>query len=177
MHGVMPAERGAPAPPRGAIAAHLGSRQVSRVIYGSVVGLALVVALESHPPPPGTVAAVLLSTAVAMALAEFYSDLIGTQIRLRRTVEARRRREIFEDVLAVAIGCGFPAVFFFLAAAGVFEGHTAFTLAKWSGLGLIGFYGFWAARLTGKSHGHSLLHAVAVGAIGALIILVKALVH
>jgi hypothetical protein len=32
------------------LAWHLRSRQVSRVIYGAIIGLALVVALEAHPP-------------------------------------------------------------------------------------------------------------------------------
>jgi hypothetical protein len=53
--------------------AHLGSRQVSRVIYGAIIGLAPVVALQAHPPPPGAVIATLLGTAAAVALAEVYS--------------------------------------------------------------------------------------------------------
>jgi hypothetical protein len=160
-----------------AIAAHLDSRQVSRVIYGAVVGLALVVALESHPPPADTVAAILLSTAVAVALAELYSDLLGTTIRLRRSVVGHRRREIVTDVIAVAIGVAFPAVFFVLAAAGAIERDTAFSLAKWSGLGLLSVYGFLAARLAGADLGRASLWALAVGGIGALVIVIKALVH
>src|SRR4051794_13259570 len=35
---------------RRAVDAHLGSRDVARVIYGSIIGLALVVALGQHPP-------------------------------------------------------------------------------------------------------------------------------
>ena len=32
------------------VANHLDGRQVSRVVYGSIIGLALVVGLEAHPP-------------------------------------------------------------------------------------------------------------------------------
>ena len=53
-----------------AIEAHLGSSQVSRVIYGAIIGLALVLALEQHPPAPGVTIASLLATAVAVGLAE-----------------------------------------------------------------------------------------------------------
>ena len=67
-----------------AIKAHLGSRQVSRVIYGAIIGLALIVALEEHPPSSRVVVATLLGTALAVGLAEFYSDVIG----------ARRRRHV-----------------------------------------------------------------------------------
>jgi hypothetical protein len=159
------------------LAAHLGSHQVSRVIYGAVVGLALVVALEAHPPSSATVAGLIASTALAVALAELYSELLGTRIRLRRPVDPGRRARIVADVLAVAAGAAFPAVFFVIAAAGWTEDATAFTLAKWSGFGLIAFYGFCAARLGGATTHRSLLHAAVVGAIGGLVILIKALVH
>jgi VIT1/CCC1 family predicted Fe2+/Mn2+ transporter len=147
------------------------------VIYGSIIGLALVVALESHPPPAGVVVGVLLATAVAVGLAELYSEIVGTETRTRRRVAREELREFLDDVLAVAFGIGFPAVFFILASAGAFEPETAFTLAKWSGLGLIGGYGFCAARLAGQSLAASLLQAVVVGAIGGLLIAVKAIIH
>ena len=147
------------------------------MIYGAVVGLALVVALEAHPPAAATVATILVTTAVAVALAELYSDMVGMRVRLRQPVGGARRRAIAEDVVAVAAGAASPAVFFVLAAAGALELDTAFRLAKWSGLGLIGAYGFAAARLDGSSMARSLAHAVAVAAIGALVIGIKALVH
>jgi hypothetical protein len=160
----------------GFLAAHLGSEQVSRVVYGAIIGLALVAALEAHPPEPAAVAGLLLSTAFAVALAELYSELLGAQVRLRR-VEPEHRVRIVSDVLAVAGGAAFPAVFFLLAAAGAVELETAFAIAKWSGLGLIAFYGFWAGRLSGGGVRSSLLHALAVGAIGAIIIALKAIIH
>jgi VIT1/CCC1 family predicted Fe2+/Mn2+ transporter len=160
-----------------AIAAHLDSRQVSRVIYGAIVGLALVLAMERHPPSAAVVIGTLLATAVAVALAELYSEVVGTSARLRHRIEGHRLRHALHDAVAVAIGVAFPVVFFGLAAAGAMELHTAFDVAKWSGLGLIGFYGFCAARLSGSSVPNSLLQATAVGALGAVLIAIKALVH
>jgi hypothetical protein len=173
-------EQETPALTRGAggvFADHLSSDQVARVIYGAIVGLALVVALEPHPPSAAAVGAILVTTAIAVALAELYSDVVGTRIRIRGPLGRERRREAEADVAAVAAGAAFPAIFFVLAAAEAIELDTAFTLAKWSGLGLIGAYGYAAARLSGAAVGRSLLHALAVGAIGAAVILVKALVH
>ena len=161
----------------GFVADHLSSDQVARVIYGSIVGLALVVALEPHPPAAAAVGAILVTTAIAVALAELYSDVVGARIRLRGPLGKERRREAEADVVAVAVGAAFPALYFVLAAANVIELDTAFTLAKWSGLGLIAAYGYAAGRLSGAAVGHSLLHALAVGAIGAAVIIVKALVH
>ncbi len=162
---------------RDAIASHLGSRQVARVTYGAIIGLALIVALEDHPPDPGVVAGTLLGTAVAVALAELYSDVVGTETRMRRHVRRAELRHVTRDAAAVAFGIAFPCVFFFLAAADVFEESTAFTVAKWSGLGLIGFYGLAAARLAGDDWPAATLRALAAGLIGAFLIGLKALLH
>ena len=162
---------------RRTIEAHLGTRQVSRVIYGAIIGMALVVTLEAHPPRPGVVAGTLLVTAAAVGLAEIYSEVVGAETRSRRRVARDEVRHILDDVAAVAFGIAFPAVFFVLAAAGAIDGDTAFTLAKWSGLGLISFYGFVAGRLAGAGLGVSLLQALAVGLIGGVLIAFKALIH
>jgi hypothetical protein len=156
---------------------HLGSNQVSRVIYGAIVGLAVVVALEHHPPRPGVMVGTLLGTALAVALAELYSEVVGTEVRTRRRVGRPHVREIWTDAAAVAFGISFPAVFFLLSVAGAMRVETAFELAKWSGLGLIGLYGFCAARLAGRGLPAALLHATAVALVGGFLIGLKALVH
>jgi hypothetical protein len=159
------------------VVAHLGSPQVSRVVYGSIIGLALVVALEAHPPPPGAVIATLIGTAVAVALAELYSELVGFETTRRRKADSGELRHLAVDVAAVGFGISFPAVFFLLAALESLEDETAFELAKWTGLGLIGIYGFAGARLSGASMAVALLQATAVALIGAVLIVLKALVH
>jgi VIT1/CCC1 family predicted Fe2+/Mn2+ transporter len=156
---------------------HLESHQVARIIYGSIIGLALVVALQAHPPPPGAVIATLLGTAVAVSLAELYSELVGFRTRRRQKADRAERRRLRIDVGAVATGIAFPALFFLLAAAGVLDEHAAFTVAKWTGVGLIAFYGYAGARLSGDGPVRSLLEAAAVGLIGAALIALKALVH
>jgi hypothetical protein len=162
---------------RQALEAHLGSRQVSRVIYGSIIGLALVVVLEAHPPRTAAVVASLLATAVAVGLAELYSEVVGIETSTRRRIARGQVLGILDEVAAVAFGIAFPSVFFLLAALGAIEQHTAFTLARWSGLGLIGAYGFIAARFAGASVARALLQALAVAGVGGVLIAVKALVH
>jgi hypothetical protein len=78
---------------------------------------------------------------------------------------------------AVAFGAGFPAVFFVASALGAMENDLAFTLSKWTGLALICGYGFLGARLAGTGRGGALLQGAVVGAIGALLIAVKSLLH
>jgi hypothetical protein len=159
------------------VAAHLESRQVSRVVYGSIIGLALVVALEAHPPPPGSVIVSLLATAVAVGLAELYSELVGFETLKRRKVGRRELRHLGWDIAAVAFGIAFPAVFFALAAVGVLEDDTAFTVAKWTGCALIGVYGFAGARLSGAGLPAAFAQGAAVALIGAFLIMLKSLVH
>lgn len=159
------------------IEAHLMSRQVSRVIYGAIIGLALVTGLEAHPPGAAVVAASLAATAAAVGLAELYSEIVGTETRTRRRIGRDQLGAIAEDVAAVAFGVVFPSVFFVLAAVGAMEVETAFTIAKWSGLGLIAFYGFCAGRLAGASLTASLVQAAGVGAIGVILIAIYAVVH
>ena len=136
---------------RDAIAAHLGSRQVSRVLYGSIIGLALVVALEAHPPRAGVIAVTLVSSAIAVALAELYSEIVGTEARIHARVGRQQIIDMFDEIGAVAIGIAFPCVFFLLAAVGAIDLDAAFATAKWSGLGLIATYGFAAARRGGDT--------------------------
>lgn len=157
-----------------AIKSHLGSRQVGRVVYGAIIGLALIVALEAHPPSPGVVIATLFGSAVAVGLAEVYSEFLGTETRTRRHVRGAELQHMAGDALAVAFGIAFPVVFFILAAAHAVEEATAFTIAKWSGVGLIGCYGFAAGRLAGDALGASVLRGVAAALIGAFLIGLKA---
>jgi hypothetical protein len=160
-----------------AIEDHLGSEQVSRVIYGAIIGMALVVVLEHQHPTATVVAATLVATGLAVALAEAYSEVIGAQTRLRQKLARHHVREIVEDVGAVFFGIVFPDVVFVLAALGLMDLETAFTVAKWTGLGLIAVYGFAAGRLSGSSFRGALLQALAVAAIGGALIAFKALVH
>jgi hypothetical protein len=162
---------------RASLEQHLGSRQVGRVVYGSIIGLALVVAIESHPPKPWVMAVWLAGTALAVGLAEVYSEIVGTETSTRRPVTRPDVGHMLDDAVAVGFGVAFPAVFFVLAALGLVEVDTAFSIAKWSGLGLIGFYGYWAARFAGAPAHRALLKGALVALIGAGLILLKSLVH
>lgn len=162
---------------RAAVAEHLGSREVTRVLYGSIIGLALIVALEAHPPSAAAVAVSLVATAIATALAELYSEVVGTETRTRARVGREQLVAMLDESLAVAVGVAFPSVFFLLAALETIELETAFDIAKWSGLGLITAYAFGAARLTGSTVMGSVRRAGVAGLVAAFLIVIKALVH
>jgi hypothetical protein len=162
---------------RTAIEGHLQARHVARVLNGAIIGMAVIVVLEHRPPRVWVVAGTLLATAVAVGLAELYSEVVGTQTRHRRRIARDQAASILQDSAAVAFGVSFPVIFFVLAAVGLLELHTAFTVAKWSGLGLIGFFGFLAGRLAGAGVGLALTEGLAGVVIGGALIAFKALVH
>lgn len=163
---------------RSSLVAYLRSRRGPRMLYGAVVGLALVAGLEDHPPDPGVMAATLMATAVAIGLAELYSELVGRELRTGKLgLGPGGAGGLAAEVLATMAGAAFPAVFFVLAGLGVLSTPTAFDVAKWSGVGLLVGSGFAAGRLAGATIRSSLVHAVAVGSIGAALIAFKALLH
>jgi hypothetical protein len=162
---------------RATLESHLGSRQVARVVYGAIVGLTIVVAIEDHPPSAGVMAAWLVLTGLTVALAEVYSEVIGIETSERHRVTRHQFTHLLGDGWAVALGVAFPAGFFLLAVLDVLQLETAFAIAKWSGLGLIGFYGYWAARFAGSSVSRALAQGAIVAALGAIVIAFKALIH
>jgi hypothetical protein len=162
---------------RATLESHLGSRQVARVLYGAIVGLALIVTAEDHPPSAGVMAAWLLMTGLTVTLAEVYSEVIGIETSERHRVTRHQLSHLLNQGWAVALGVAFPAGFFLLASIDVLQLDTAFVIAKWSGLGLIGFYGYWAARFAGAPVPRALAQAAIVAAVGGIVIAFKALVH
>ena len=97
----------------------------------------------------------------------------GSVLRLSATPA----RLLSDDPAQVSAAVAHGTLSLCAEALGAMETATAFSAAKWSGLGLIGVYGFCAARLSGAGLPTSALHAVAVGAIGGLLIVLKALLH
>ncbi|WP_029432213.1 hypothetical protein [Blastococcus sp. URHD0036] len=162
---------------RAALETHLRSEQVARVVYGSIIGLALVVVVESRPPSTGVLIGWFIGTAVAVALAEVYAEIIGIETRERHRVTRAQLRHMGDDALAVGFGVAFPDVFFLLAALSVLDLDTAFTVAKWSGLGLIGFYSYWAARFAGSRVLRALVQASVMALVGGGLIALKAFLH
>jgi len=162
---------------RRALQAHFASRLVARIVHGSIIGLALIVVFQAHPPEAGAALATLLGTALVFALAELFSESLATETRTRHHITRAELMEAWEGAVAIAVGVAGPGVFLALAALGVIDLDLALDLAKWSGLALIGGYGFAAARLAGTGTVSSLIHAGAVAAVGGLLIALKALIH
>ena len=145
------------------------------MVYGSIIGLALVLALEAEPPDTRFIIASLWATAVAVGFAEFYSEWVGRATRSSLGIESEPWRVSAEDAAGVAFGIAFPSVFFVIATLGWVDISTAFSLATWTGMALIGSYGYVAARLSGSGIRKALLQATSLGLLALMLILFKSL--
>jgi len=101
------------------------------------------VLVPTHPGFDGTARPDWLASPAG--LAELYAEVVSAEARTRRSVQRAELRDMADEAVAVVFGAGFPAIFFLLAALGLIERQLAFSLSKWSGLGLICGYGFVAA--------------------------------
>ena len=152
---------------------NLDGHRVSKIIYGTIIILVVILAMEDHPPSPlGTVVTILFS-GLGVALAELYSDFIGTKIDKRSSLTWEDRKRITQNVSAVMIGALLPLPLIVLAWLGVFSLEFAIFLDKWLLVMVLLFYGFVAAKLSGYSNVWSLASAFGVSAVGLFVVMLK----
>lgn len=154
----------------------LDGHRVAKIIYGSIIILVVLLAMEDHPPSISGVIGTVLFTGLGVALAELYSDFIGTRIRERRKLTWAERSEMTRNIGAVLIGALLPLPFFILAWLGFMGLGLAFVFAKWILIGTLLFYGYVASRLSGHGNLLSFVFAVAASSIGLLVVLLKSAV-
>lgn len=153
--------------------AKIDGHRVSKIIYGTIMVLVVLLAMEDHPPSAAGSLAIVVMTGIGVALAEFYSDFIGTSIKEKHLLTTQERRNVAHDVSGVLIGALLPAPFFVLAWLGILQLEDAFTYAKWTLVGVLLFYGYVASRLNGHSHLFSIVLAIVASIIGIIVVLFK----
>ncbi|MBB4664811.1 hypothetical protein [Conexibacter arvalis] len=153
------------------IAGHAGN-----VVYGSIVVLALVLVLDHERASAGTAIVSIVGAVFVVAVAEAYAEFLQEMIQLHRPLRGRDRREILAGIAVHGLAALAPIVFFVLAALDWMELETAFTAAKWFGVGVLGLYAFAAYRSAGVGVGRSLVAGVALTCVGLLLVALKSLV-
>jgi hypothetical protein len=146
-------------------------------VYGSVIVLAVIVALDGTNVRAREVIASVLGAAIATVLAELYADYLAATIRAARRPSPAERTEQIRNAAFGLVAAVLPSAFFVLAATGAMELDAAFTAATWTGVGIVGFYAFVANRVAGAGFGRSVAMGAAFAVLGALLVLLKALVH
>ena len=149
----------------------------ARSIYGSILVLALLLALENHPPPPLQAALLVAGTVLAVLAAEAYAENLGAELSLGRRQTPEERRARFRALGAMTVSAEAPVAILLLAAAGVLDEETAFRLARWSTLALLLVGGYLARRLAGTRRLSAAWSGLLVFAVGVLISVLKSWLH
>ena len=153
--------------------AAIDGHRVSKIIYGTIMVLVVILAMEEHPPSAAGSLALVVMTGIGVALAEFYSDFIGTSIKEKHSLTSQERHNVAHNISGVLIGALLPVPFFVLAWLGILQLGDAFAYTKWTLIGVLLFYGYVASRLSGHSQLFSIILAVAASAIGIFVVLFK----
>ncbi len=145
-------------------------------VYGSVIVLAVMIALDDTSVGAGEAMASVIGAALATVLAELYADYLAGMIEAGRAPKGAELRESFRNAAVGLFAAILPVIFFILAAFDVMDISTAFDAAVWTGVGVVGFYAFVANRLGGMGIPRSLLAGFGFTVLGTLLVLLKALV-
>jgi hypothetical protein len=153
------------------------AERARHAVYGSVIVLAVIIALDETSIEPREAIASVVGAAIATLLAEVYADYLGATIRAGRSPTSEERKRALSDASAGMFAAALPVIFFVLSALGVMDMKSAFDAAVWTGVGVVGFYAFVANRVAGFSVAHSLIAGAGFAVLGGILVLVKASVH
>jgi hypothetical protein len=153
------------------------AQRAARAVYGSIVALAVIVVLDKANAEADEVIAAVIGSVIAATLAEQYAEYIGHVIRERRHLTGAELRQQAWDGAAGALAALVPLIPFVLVEADVIEVRTAYDIAPWLGLGVIGGYSLLANREAGVSGARNIVVTGMALAVGASLILIKAVTH
>lgn len=155
---------------------HVTSGHAGNVVYGSIVVFALVLVLSHEHASAGTAIISIVGAVFVVAVAEAYAEVLQEMIQLHRPLRAKERREIVAGIAVHGVAALAPIVFFVLAALDWMELDTAYTVAKWFGVAVLGIYAFAAYRASGVGVGRSLIAGGALTLVGLLLVALKSIV-
>jgi hypothetical protein len=151
--------------------------RATHAVYGSMIVLAVLSGLDEASATARESLVTIVGLAIAVGLSQIYADVIGSTFRLARQLTHHEWLEISADV-AFGFGAALvPAIFFVLALLGAMSLGNAFVVAEWTGVAVIWFYVFTAARAAGLKLGRALVWSLALTACAVGIVELKLLAH
>ena len=97
------------------ITENINGHRVSKTIYGTIIILVVILAMEDHPPSIAGTFATVIMTGLGVAIAEWYSDYIGKTIEEHHILNSAERRRIAKDISAVMTGAWFSITFYYFS--------------------------------------------------------------
>ncbi len=150
---------------------------VSHIIYGTIVVTALLLTLESNETHPFKIIASIVGTMIVLQAAWVYSEIVGARLeKKRRLLKQEFKEHILEGLITVSASL-MPIILFVLAALGIINITTAFTLAKIFAVLLLFAYGIAFGRITGRSWIFCGLIGIEGAVVGGIFILLSSLIN
>ena len=150
-------------------------RRAEHAIYGSIIVLAVIVAEDNTSVSVRVAIATVLGAALVTSLAHVYADYIGEVIRVGHH-PTRGEWKVALQNAAVGFGMAIlPAGFFLLAAFDAISLDTAFDIAQWAGVAVLGAYALVANLRAGFSLGRSLVVGGGFILLGVVLVELKVL--
>jgi hypothetical protein len=153
------------------------AQRAARAVYGSIVALAVIVVLQEGDAEADEVIAAVIGSVIAATLAEQYAEYIGHVIRERRHLSRAEVGEAARDAAAGTLAAMAPLLPFVLVELDAIELQTAYDIAPWLGLGVIGGYALLANRLAGLPRVQSVAVTIVALAVGFSLIAIKTITH
>jgi len=167
--------------PRGRGYVWLGSplarKQATHGIYIEIVVLAVILALENKTASDRDIVSTLLAAILVVLLADLYAYYIGTMIGDFRRPTRAELREATVGEAGGLVATAPPVFLLMLGVVGVIGLETAFTLAKWAGVVMIGLYALVAHRRAGLTFRQSLPATIFLVLVGLGLVGLKYFVH
>jgi hypothetical protein len=153
------------------------AQRAARAVYGSIVALAVILVLDEGGAEADEVIAAVIGSVIAATLAEQYAEYIAHVIRERRHLTRAEIAEQARDGAAGTLAALVTVLPFVAVEFDLIEVGTAYDIAAWLGLGVIGGYSLLANREAGLSGARNMVVTGVALAIGASLIAIKAITH
>jgi hypothetical protein len=153
-------------------------RGVAAAIYGQILITAVVAALSEDSTL--AVGYMLLSAATTVAVlwvAHVYAEVLARGIHIRRRMDRADVRSVLAEEWPMLETAVPTIIVLLLGMAGAFSRNTTVSLAVGVGVATLCVWGFLFGRAAGESWTSSLASAATTGALGLVIVALKAIVH
>jgi hypothetical protein len=152
--------------------------RLAGAIYGTILVLAVIAALsEDDEVGPGAVLGAVVATSVVFWLAHIYADVIARRMTGVAESVLRNVRDAAAHEWPLVEASLAPSVPLLLGAVGVFSRSTAVNLALAVGLVDLFIWGYMAGRASSETRVAAVVSALAAVLIGALMVVLKNLLH
>jgi len=154
-----------------------GSKQATHGIYIEIVLLAVILALESKRPSDRDIVSSVVGAIVVVVLADLYAYYVGTMIGSGKRPTGGELRTALVGETGGLVSTLPVVLLLMLGVAGVYSLEAGFTLAKWTGVLMIGAYALFAHRRAGLTTRQSVPATAFLLLVGVALVALKALVH